>query len=365
MTSKSEFSGSRIESPLTSEFAVSWQSPSNIALVKYWGKTGIQLPLNPSLSMTLSEARTITKLTALPREEEGAIILEFFFNGKPEPAFGARMEKFLNQIMDLFPFLGQVKLKIETHNTFPHSAGIASSASAFGALALCICSLEAELCGLLLTEHEFKTKASYAARLGSGSACRSLFPAFTLWGFTKALPGSSDLLALEVTDIHPDFYTLRDAIIIVHEEEKKVSSSEGHNRMNGHPFGKARIKQANENIGKLLLAMKTGDKQSFISIVENEAMTLHALMMTSENGFMLMHPETIRIINRIQEWRTELGVEVCFTLDAGPNVHLLFFEKDNEQIQKLIVDDLFKNTKQKFIINDLCGKGPVKLENLF
>lgn len=362
MAVSNEYIGLKMESPLTKEFVVSWQSPSNIALVKYWGKIGNQLPVNPSLSLSLSEAKTITTLAAMPREIEGEINLELFFDGKPEPAFQARMSKFLQNITDIFPFLQQVNLKIDTHNTFPHSAGIASSASAFSALSLCLCSLEAELCGLLLSEFEFRSKASYVARLGSGSACRSLFPAYTLWGYTKAMPGSSNFLAVQVTEVHPDFYTLRDAIIIVHDKEKKVSSSEGHKRMIGHPFEKARIKQANENISNLLAAMQSGDRKKFIQIVENEALTLHALMMTSENGFMLMYPETIQIISRIQELREETGIDMCFTLDAGPNIHLLFFNSDFEQIQKLIVEDLLKNTKQKVVINDFCGLGPEKLK---
>ncbi len=358
MTVTNEFPASRLETPLTSEVKVTWQSPSNIALVKYWGKKGMQLPVNPSLSMTLSEACTITTVTASPREGEGAVNLDFYFEGKSEPAFGLRMEQFLNMISSYFPFLTQVNLKVETRNTFPHSAGIASSASAFSALALCICSLEAKLCGIIVTEHEFRSKASYIARLGSGSACRSLYSGFALWGITKSFPGSSDLLAIETLDIHPDFYTLRDAILLVNDKEKKVSSSEGHNRMNGHHFAKARIQQANQNIDKLLIAMKAGDRKTFIQIVENEAMTLHALMMTSENGFILMHPQTIEIINRVQEWRAQTGIDVCFTLDAGPNVHLLFFEKDFEQIKKLIVEDLSNKIKQDGVIYDSCGNGP-------
>lgn len=351
----------RLEVPLTKEVAVTWQAPSNIALVKYWGKTGIQLPVNPSLSMTLSVACTITTVTALPRENEGPAEIDFYFDGKPEADFGNRIETYLNSIASYMPILNQVKLKIETHNTFPHSTGIASSASAFSALALCLCSLEAKLCNVLITEHEFRSKASYLARLGSGSACRSVLPGFALWGFTVSFPGSSDQLAVQTSDIHPDFYTLHDAILIVHDEKKKVSSSEGHNRMIGHPFAKARVKQANENVEKLLVALKSGDKKAFIQIVENEALTLHALMMTSKNGFMLMYPQTIDIINRIQQWRLQTGIDVCFTLDAGPNIHLMFFEKDFEQIQKLIVEELSLKIKQNRVIYDSCGKGPVNL----
>jgi diphosphomevalonate decarboxylase len=357
----SDFSGTKLSAALSVPVAVSWRSPSNIALVKYWGKTGRQLPVNPSLSMTLSQAYTETKLTALPRETEGSTELDFWFEGNKNLAFGGRISRFLQSVTDIFPWLAQVSLKLETHNTFPHSAGIASSASAFSALALCLCSLDAELLGIMLSESEFRLKASYIARLGSGSACRSLFPGFTVWGSSKALQGSSDLFAVPLADVHPVFKTLRDTILLVNRNEKPVSSSEGHSRMTGHPFAEARIKQAGKNTTDLLEALKSGDIQTFIRIVENEALTLHALMMTSEAGFMLMNPETVLIISRIQELRKETGLSICFTLDAGPNVHLLYFEDQIEQVNKLIVEHLLKNNKQNMRIDDFYGKGPEKI----
>lgn len=311
--------------------------------------------------MTLSGAVTVTKLTALPRETEGPVELDFWFHGKQNAAFGERIAKFLESVSSYFPWLRQVKLLIESENTFPHSAGIASSASAFSALSLCLCSLNNQLLGILLDESEFMAKASFIARLGSGSACRSLYPGFTIWGQTKAFPGSTNLLAQPVEDIHPVFKNLRDTILLVNRGTKAVSSSEGHKRMIGHAFAEARIKQAKENITELLLSLKTGDIQSFIRITENEAFTLHALMMTSENGFMLMEPETVRIINRIKQLRAETGLKICFTLDAGPNVHLLYFQDESEQVNKLIVEDLFKNNEQNMRLEDRYGNGPVKL----
>jgi diphosphomevalonate decarboxylase len=357
----SDFPGSELSYTLTEPVTVSWQSPSNIAFVKYWGKTVRQLPVNPSLSMTLSKAYTQSKLTALPRENKGEVELDFWFDGIQNPAFDERISKFLQSVTDIFPWLGQVKLKLETHNTFPHSAGIASSASAFSALAFCLCSLDTELNGIMLDEGEFRLKASYVARLGSGSACRSVFPGLTVWGRTFALPESSNLFAVPVAEVHPDFTSLRDTILIINNKEKAVSSSEGHNRMTGHPFADARIKQASKNTLDLLEAIKTGNKKVFIRIIENEALTLHALMMTSDEGFMLMHPETVRIISRIRELRKETGLDICFTLDAGPNIHLIYFEDQIEQVNKLIIEDLLKNNKQNIRIDDFYGKGPIKV----
>jgi diphosphomevalonate decarboxylase len=353
----SGFPGNEIS--ITASTLVGWRSPSNIALVKYWGKTGRQIPVNPSVSMTLSAAYTETWITALPGKSSNSVELDFYFEGEPNPAFGQRITDFLEGMTDVFPYLRKVKLKIETSNTFPHSSGIASSASAFSALSLCLCSLGEELTGKTIPD--FFEFASHVARLGSGSAARSLYGGFTLWGKTNSLPGSDDQYAIPVLKIHPVFQNMRDAILIVNKGAKRVSSSTGHSRMADHPYSAARILQANENTEALLNVLDSGDIQSFFRIIENEALSLHALMMTSTPGFILMEPDTVVIINKIQEVRERKGLPVCFTLDAGPNVHLLYFEKDFEQVRQFIVEDLFKNDKQKKWIDDSLGNGPQNL----
>ncbi len=354
-----KFKGTLLKTPLETAVSVSWKSPSNIAIVKYWGKTGRQIPVNPSVSMTLSSAYTLTHLTAIPGNNSGTVSLSFKFEGKPNTPFGARISNFLSSISDIFPFLNQVKLELYTHNTFPHSSGIASSASSFSALALCLCSLEEQFSGKPM--NDFFKKASCIARLGSGSACRSVYGGLSLWGKSPEMPGSSDLFAIPVTNIHPVFSTLRDAIIIVNSGEKKVSSSEGHERMRQHPFANSRVRQANANTRSLLKALEDGDRATFIRVTENEAMTLHALMMTSDPGFVLLEPDSIRIISHIREFREKTGLPICFTLDAGPNIHLMYFEEDIEQVQKLIVESLLLNDKQNNWIDDKFGTGPQKL----
>ena len=128
---------------------VRWQSPSNIAIVKYWGKHGKQLPRNPSISFTLQSAVTDTILRYQPKEKTKGIALRFTFEGSPRPAFSQKIEQFFEQNLWAFPFLEQLDIQIDSKNTFPHSAGIASSASSMSALALCLCSLERELFGTL------------------------------------------------------------------------------------------------------------------------------------------------------------------------------------------------------------------------
>ena len=146
---------------------VTWKSPSNIALVKYWGKHGKQLPRNPSVSFTLSQAFTETTI-AFDYDIQSNGSAEFSFEGSKNERFERRIKKFLTSIEGFMPFLSHAKLKIDSSNSFPHSTGIASSASAMSALALCLCSLESEIYNDLYKDSSFYKKASFIARLGSG-----------------------------------------------------------------------------------------------------------------------------------------------------------------------------------------------------
>ena len=123
---------------------VGWTSPSNIALVKYWGKKGKQIPQNPSISFTLSECRSETLVTF---EKADRFSFRFFFEGQENPAFGAKIEKFLLDYQVFFPFINQLNLKVESRNTFPHSSGIASSASSMSAFVMCLMEMESLLVG--------------------------------------------------------------------------------------------------------------------------------------------------------------------------------------------------------------------------
>jgi len=340
------------------ESSICWQSPSNIALIKYWGKYGIQLPQNPSLSITLNNAVTKTKVT-YAYSTTGKIETQLVFNDGEAPLFHEKINVFLKSILPIFPFLSQLKMTIESSNTFPHSAGIASSASAMSALALCLCSIENKLFSSLSNASDFFNKASYVARLGSGSASRSVYGGLVLWGKYDEINESSNEFAVPLREnIHPNFATLHDAILIVSDQEKKVSSTKGHSLMHGHPFEKARFEQARANMKVLLSALKDGDIPQFIEVVENEALSLHAMMMTSKESFLLMEPATIHIIDKIRFFRKENKVDICFTLDAGPNIHLIYSEKDKHHVKGFIKNDLLKNGLIKNWIDDCVGDGP-------
>ncbi len=337
---------------------VGWASPSNIALVKYWGKKGKQIPQNPSISFTLSECRTET---FIEYEKANRFGFRFFFEGKENPAFGAKIEKFLMDHQAFFPFLNQLNLKVESRNTFPHSSGIASSASSMSAFVMCMLEIERLLVGPS-TGSGTLIKASYFSRLASGSAARSVFPAMALWGKTEAYEGSSDEYAVSLSEyIHPVFKTYRDSILIVSGETKSVSSRSGHALMEGNPYASARYAKANENIKNLLSALKSGDLDTFINITESEALQLHALMMCSNPSFILMKPNTLNIINEIKGFREETKIPLCFTLDAGPNVHLLYPESEAEKVDYFIKNNLAAYCVDNKWIADHVGDGPKKL----
>lgn len=337
-----------------------WRSPSNIALVKYWGKFGDQLPQNPSLSLTLAASFTDTMLEYSFKEATDTTIdLEFFFHGERKEAFETKIKAFLERLLPFYPFLGQLSLSIHSGNSFPHSAGIASSASSMSALALCLCSLEDHLFGTLSDAGAFDQKASYLARLGSGSACRSIFPYASVWGVTSDIPNSANEYAVAAEHIlHDTFKDLHDDILIVSKEEKQVSSRAGHELMEGNPFAQARYAQARKHLSLLIEALKSGDLPAFGKIVEDEAMALHALMMSSNPSYMLMHPNSLAIIEKVREYRADTGHQVYFTLDAGPNVHLLYPGESIHEVRSFIESDLKKYCEEEYYIQDWVGEGP-------
>jgi diphosphomevalonate decarboxylase len=290
------------------------------------------------------------------------VATDCFFEGAPQPGFKFKIDAFLHKIKDYFPFLENNSLKIESWNTFPHSAGIASSASAMSALALCICDMSEEMDPVKIEKNSFYRKASEIARLGSGSASRSVYGGFSVWGKTPLVTGSSDEWALPLNfPVHEIFSHLQDSVLIVSSVKKKISSSTGHALMDHHPYAEQRYLLAEKHLGILLNALKTGNKSDFIRITENEALGLHSLMMSSEPGFMLIEPGTVQIINKIRNYREKTGKFLCFTLDAGPNVHLLYSESDKAEIIEFINRELIMYCENKLVLWDECGEGPVKI----
>lgn len=359
--SKKQFTPSKY--PKTSiEGSVTWKAPSNIALVKYWGKKPVQLPANTSISFTLDACATTTTLHYKPLEKRSKEFeFKVMFEGERKKSFEPKIKKFFENVDGYFLFLKEYEFTIETSNSFPHSSGIASSASGMSALSLCLMSMEKEL-QPDMTDDFFRRKASFIARLGSGSACRSIEGPMMLWGENEDIKGSTPEYAINYPHKLDDvFKTFQDTILLVDKGEKEVSSTVGHDLMHYHPFAKKRFKQAEKNIAALKSILKKGDLKGFIRLVESEALTLHAMMMTSLPYFILMKPNTLSIINKIWEFRAATKLHLCFTLDAGANVHLLYPENEKEQVLEFIKSELVQYCENQHYICDQVGKGAVKL----
>lgn len=342
-------------------YKVTWQSPSNIALVKYWGKRQKQIPENPSISFTLSKSYTELSVELLPKTSFSSDIdLTFYFENKESEKFKEKILKFLNTQVNTFTWLSNFKIVIHSTNTFPHSSGIASSASSMSALNLCLMRLDEQVQDEKYDCVLFLNKASELSRLASGSAGRSVFPYLASWGEIPGRLGTSNEFATGIskTEIHPDFHEYCDSIIIVDAKEKSVSSRAGHALMDNHPFKEQRYSLAVENIQKLFLAMNSGDMETFIEIVEAEALMLHALMMTSTPSYILLKPNSLMLIEAIREFRNSKKVPVCFTIDAGPNIHLLYPKK----YQTIVHDWLSRDFNHFTIIHDEVGSGPKELQ---
>lgn len=294
-------------------------SPANIAFIKFWGKKDpkINIPFNDSISMNLSNCLTTTTVEFNPNYLEDKILV----GGKE--MLETKKERVV-KILDHVRKKSRLNLgaKVVSENNFPEGAGIASSASAFSALALA--SSRAGRLSLSLKE------LSILARHGSGSACRSVIDGFAQWQ-----AGDSDKTSYAVQIAAPDFWELRDIVCVVNKEEKKISSTEGHGLATLSPYFKTRLKRLPEKISKLKEAFLRKDFRTFGQIVEEEAVDLHLIAMTSSPPIFYWNEGTMEIIKAVQEWRED-GLLVYFTIDAGPNVHLICLEKDVTQVLKEI-----------------------------
>ncbi len=321
------------------------------------------MPLNPSISMSLTNCYTETSVEYTPKTSNDNTF-ELFFDGKKNIAFEEKISSFIQIAQKVFPSLNSLDLKINTTNSFPHSAGIASSASSFSALALCLCQINQQVTGTEITDEEFYKQASNLARLGSGSACRSVYGGWSLWGQLPEFTNSSDEFAIPIDNsVHEKFRNYYDAILVVSSSEKSISSSGGHKLMETNPFKDIRINVAKENAYNLLNAMKTGSEEAFIDIVEYEAANLHAMFLTSHPHFILIKPETLQIINKLKRFREETKLEFSYTLDAGPNIHLLYPERVRESMLSFIKSELIELCEGGKWIDDKIGQGPKSIKD--
>ena len=219
------------------------KSPSNIALIKYWGKKNRQEPQNSSISFSLSQSVTAMELAFNSKKNKGDIALHFEFDNQPNEKFANKIIKYLNSVVDELPFLYDYQLAIKSSNSFPHSAGIASSASSMSALATGLVEMAAQIGYNDLPYTNKLQNCSYFARLASGSACRSVYNKAAIWGKTQHWAESSDSYAVPFEEqLHSVFHTYCDSVLLLSKQEKSVSSTLGHHLMENNPFATARYR---------------------------------------------------------------------------------------------------------------------------
>ena len=294
--------------------ATAFASP-NIAFIKYWGNADpeLNIPSNGSISMNLGGLSTKTTVEFISQLKEDVLLID----DKPQNGESLhRVKKVLNKVRD---YSGtQIYAEVKSQNNFPAGTGIASSASAFAALSL------AATCasGLNLMESEL----SRLARLGSGSACRSIPGGFVEWQ-----AGTDDQSSYAKSIAPSEHWDLVDCIAVVSESHKSIGSKEGHSIAQSSPFQATRIQEAPARINICREAILSKDFDLFASIVELDSNMMHAVTMTSKPSIIYWHPTTLTVINEVRKMRRR-GIPVCYTIDAGPNVHVLCLEGSKSQV---------------------------------
>jgi len=287
----------------------------NIAAIKYWGNRddALRLPANGSISINLDGLFTRTTISfqsSLPFDE-------LIINGRE--IAGSALER-VSLILDLVRDMAGIKERAEiiSENNFPSGAGIASSASAFAALALA----SSKAAGLDLNEREL----SRLARRGSGSAARSIPNGFVEWQMGT---GDEDSFAFSIAP--REHWALIDCIAIISASHKKTGSTEGHALAGTSPLQSARVADAPRRIEICHRAILERDFNSLASIVELDSDMMHAVMMTSNPALHYWLPASMAVMQSVREWR-EAGASACYTVDAGANVHVLCPEKEADEL---------------------------------
>lgn len=278
----------------------------NIAFIKYWGNCDpeARIPANGSISMNLDGLTTTTTV----KFDQFLLVDQVEINGKP--AAGAALSRVID-FLDIVRHMAGIDAfaKVTSENNFPMGAGIASSASAFAALSLAA----SRAAGLELSERQL----SQLARKGSGSACRSVPGGFVEW---KVDACDYDSAAESIAP--PQHWGLLDCVVVITQEHKAVGSTEGHNLAYTSPLQIARVEDAPRRLDVCRRAILDRDFDLLAQIVELDSNMMHAIMMTSRPSILYWQPVTFTVMDAVINWRKS-GLPVCYTIDAGPNVHVI------------------------------------------
>ena len=314
----------------------------NIAFIKYWGNRddALRLPSNGSISMNLEGLTTTTNVRFNSLLKEDLLTLN---NKKLSGPALERVRTFLDLIRSIAN--KRIFAEVTSENNFPTGAGIASSASAFAALAMAA----TKAIGLNLTEAEL----SHLARHGSGSACRSIPDGFVEW-----YSGDQDEKSYAASIAPAASWDLVDCIALVTIGHKEVGSTAGHRLANTSPLQTARVQDAPRRLDICRSAILKKDFQQFAEIIELDSNLMHAVMMTSTPPLFYWELQTLEVMRAVRNWRGQ-GIPVGYTLDAGPNVHVICLSSDYEKIKHNLEQMSFI---QRVIIAK-PGSGAVVLSN--
>ena len=303
------------------------QAPANIALIKYMGKSDEQtnMPANPSLSYTLDKLQT-------------SVVLEQQFGThdfwEPLNIPGAHpfmlpveaQKRFLDHLQRIKLFFNyKGAFVVRSTNNFPHSSGLASSASSFAALTKCAVNA---ICDIQQQDIPDIETIADLSRQGSGSSCRSFFSPWALWK------------EKEVTAIDIPYPSLLHQVVVVSDAIKSVSSSEAHRRIKTSPGFSGRVSRAKDNLKSLLNALSAQDWQSAYHICWQEFQDMHNLFATAKEPFSYINADTQEVLTTLQDIWQQRNDGPIITMDAGPNIHLLY-RPDQEQLAREMRTDVF------------------------
>ena len=289
----------------------------NLAFIKYWGNRNntLRLPSNGSISVNLDGLFTRTTVSfqsSLPLDK-------LAINGREITGPGRDR---ISYILDIIRGMANIheRAEVVSENNFPSGAGIASSASAFAALALA----GSKAAGLNLSLPEL----SRLARRGSGSAARSIPGGFVEWQ-----AGTSDEDSFAFSIAPPEHWKLVDCVAVVSAAQKKIGSTEGHSVAGTSPLQPARVADTSRRLNICRKAILERNFNAFASIVELDSDMMHAVMMTSTPALHYWKPASLEVMQCVRQWRVD-GLPVCYTVDAGPNVHVMCPESEAQIVEQ-------------------------------
>ncbi|PIT84527.1 diphosphomevalonate decarboxylase [Candidatus Micrarchaeota archaeon CG10_big_fil_rev_8_21_14_0_10_45_29] len=300
----------------------------NIALVKYWGKRDnlLKLAYNDSISITLDDSVIFTKTTVgLSEKLKKDVII---FNGKKveDEKIAEWIELARGRVAKKAPEIAEMGMLIVTKNNFPSSAGIASSASGFAALSEAFCA-----CAKITDAKE----KSIIARLGSGSASRSVIGGFSQWVCGRRPDGEDSYAVQLAPKKHWD--ELVDVIAIISSAKKKISSKEGmENTAKNSPLFACRLKEVNERIGRVQKAILKKDFESLANEMMRDSNSMHATALDSWPPVFYLNDVSREIIEETHKLN-ERGIVAGYTFDAGPNAHIICEKKNLQKVKNMLL----------------------------